>query len=132
MMDKARIAEARRLEEVSTELAQRLEDVSAELSQQMPELVRPELARIVFSHLSRAGATQIDVLTAAAEGLQRINDLPEDVFLDLGIDPELVAEEVRGHLDKAAELIQKVGILLEAARTDVATVQTDRWERYLR
>ncbi|GAA3138108.1 hypothetical protein GCM10010530_67930 [Kribbella aluminosa] len=54
------------------------------------------------------------------------------MFIDLGIDPELVAEEVRGHLDKAAELIQKVGVLLEAARTDVATVQTDRWERYLR
>lgn len=132
MMDKARIAEARRLEEVSTELAQRLGEVSAELAQQMPELVRPELAWTLFRHLSGAWASQLNMLSSAADGLQRMNDLPEDVFVDLGIDPELVAETVRGHLDDAAKLMQKVGVFLEAARTEVATVQTDRWERYLR
>lgn len=128
MMDKARIAEARRLEEASTELARQLEDVSAELAQQMPELIRPQLAWIVLRHLSRAGATQIDVLTAAAEGLQRMNDLPVDLFLDLGVDPELVAEDVRGHLDKAAELIREVGVLLEAACMEVETVEAEPWE----
>ncbi|TCC35289.1 hypothetical protein E0H75_41655 [Kribbella capetownensis] len=76
----------------------------------------------------RAGAAQADALGSTTVGLQRLNELPVDLFIDPSEDPEDVFARVNDHLHQAASLIRSAGAALGEACTEVVERETQRWE----
>ena len=71
-----------------------------------------------------AGAAQIHVLSLDADGLHRMTQLPQDLFVDPSEDPDDVVDRVAGHLTRAEDLIQRAVTALHDARAEVEELQT--------
>jgi len=97
----------------------------------MPILVSLRLAWTVLHDMIRAGAAQAETLGSITAGLQRLNELSVDLFVDPSEDPEGVFARVQEHLGQAAALIQSAGAALEEARKEVFEFETEPWERRL-